>query len=61
MSVAIDVSSELRVRSTSWRRCKGRRKGSAIANRMGAATSTTAPSRGEVASTMPATATNATS
>ncbi len=58
MSVAIDVSSELRERSTSWRRWSGRRKGRATPNRTGAAISTTTPSRGEVVSTMAATARN---
>ncbi len=61
MSVAIEVSSELRERSTSWRRWRGRRNGSATPNRTGAATSTTRPSRGEVASTIAATARNETS
>ena len=61
MSVAIDVSSELRERSTSWRRWSGGRNGSATHTRIGAAISTTTPSSGDVTSTMAATARNDTS
>ena len=44
MSVAIEVRSELRLRSICWRRCSGRSSGSAAPTRTGAATSTSTPS-----------------
>ena len=54
MSVAIEVRSEVRVRSTSWRCCSGRSSGLASSTITGAKINTTTPSSNEVDSTSPA-------
>ena len=54
MSVAIEVRSEDRVRSTSWRCCSGRSSGLASSTITGAKINTTTPSWNEVDSTSPA-------
>ena len=61
MSVASEVRSELRPRSTSWRRCSGLRSGYDAPTSTGAATSSSTPSWTEVLSTIRATTTYATS
>ena len=55
MSVAIEVRSEVRLRSTACRRCSGRSSGSAAPTSTGAATSTSTPSCHDVDSTIAAT------
>ena len=55
MSVAIDVSSELRERSTPCHRCIGRSSGVPRTTSSGAETSTRTPMRTDVLSTMAAT------
>ena len=55
MSVAIEVRSEVRERSSCWRRCSGRSSGSAAPTRTGAATRVSSPSCHDMVSTMKAT------
>ncbi len=61
MSVAIEVRSEVRERSISWRRWSGRKNGNATPTSAGAATSTSRPIVVEVESTIAATIKKATS
>ena len=54
MSVANDVRSDKRVRSSSWRRSSGLSNGMAKITNSGAVSSTTSPSSQDVRSTIPA-------
>src|SRR5690625_7445186 len=59
MSVASEVRSEVRDRSTAWRRCNGRSSGVATNTSTGAATRVSSPSGTEVCSTRATTTKNA--